>query len=227
MPLLPPNSLLQRVLVAMELWTGAQRAFAVKAFYENGDSFVITQGEFRREFGIHRNRAVPSAHAIKTWVQNFEATGSTLKKKGGSVKTARTPKNVAAVREAIERSPHCSACRHTTSLGLSEASVRWILHKDLHLYPYKIQITHALHEHDYENRVYFCQTFLQIFNQNQDVVNNLLMSDEAHLHLSGFVNKQNFHYWSATNPKEIHEKPLHISKVTVWCAISSFGIIGP
>jgi len=29
------------VLVAIELWTGAQRAFAVKAFYKNGDSFMI------------------------------------------------------------------------------------------------------------------------------------------------------------------------------------------
>jgi DNA topoisomerase IB len=47
------------------------------------------------------------------------------------------------------------------SLGLSEASVRRILHKDLHFYPYKIQVTHALHEHDYVNRVNFCQTFLQ------------------------------------------------------------------
>jgi len=49
----------------MEPWTGAQRAFAVKAFYKNGDSFVIAQREFRKEFGIHRNRAVPSTHAIK------------------------------------------------------------------------------------------------------------------------------------------------------------------
>ena len=49
------------------------------------------------------NRAVPSAHAIKTWVRNFEATGSTLKKKGGSVKTVRTPENIAVVVEAIER----------------------------------------------------------------------------------------------------------------------------
>jgi hypothetical protein len=54
--------------------TGAQRAFAVEAFYKNYDSFMITQLEFR-------SRAVPSAHAIKTWVQNFEASGSTLKKK--------------------------------------------------------------------------------------------------------------------------------------------------
>jgi hypothetical protein len=71
-------------------YNGAQRVFAVKAFYKNGDSFVIAQREFRREFGIHRNRAVPSAHAVNTWVRNFDATGSTLKKKGGSVKIRRT-----------------------------------------------------------------------------------------------------------------------------------------
>jgi hypothetical protein len=59
----------------------------LKAFYKYGDSFVIAQREFRREFGIHRNRAVPSTHAIKTWFRNFEATGSTLKNKGGCVKS--------------------------------------------------------------------------------------------------------------------------------------------
>jgi hypothetical protein len=69
----------------MEPRTGAQHAFAVKAFYKNCDSFVIAQRESRREFGIHHNRAVPSAHAIKTLVPNFGATGSTLKKKGGCV----------------------------------------------------------------------------------------------------------------------------------------------
>jgi hypothetical protein len=116
----------------MEPWIRVQRAFAVKAFDKDGDNFVIAQREFRREFGIHRNHVVPSAHPKKTWVRNFEATGSTLKKKGGSVKTVRTPENIAVVREAIGSSPHRSARRHTVSLGLSEASVRRILHKDLH-----------------------------------------------------------------------------------------------
>jgi hypothetical protein len=75
--------------------------FAVKAFYKIGDSFVIAQHEFRREFGIHRNRTVPSAHAIKTLVRNLEATGSALKMNGGCVKTVRTPENIAVVRDAI------------------------------------------------------------------------------------------------------------------------------
>jgi hypothetical protein len=30
----------------MQPWTGAQRAFAVKVFYKNGNSFVIDQREF-------------------------------------------------------------------------------------------------------------------------------------------------------------------------------------
>jgi hypothetical protein len=123
---------------------------------------VIAQREFRRKFGIHGNRAVPSGRAIKTWARNFEVTGSTLKKKGGSVKIVRTPENIAVVREAIERSPHRSARRHCVSLELSEASVRRILHKDPHFCPYKIQVTHALHESDYVNRVNFCQTFFAV-----------------------------------------------------------------
>ena len=116
----------------MEPWTGAQGAFAVEAFYKNGDSFVITQREFRREFGIYRSRAIPSAHAIKTWVRNLEATGSTLKTNSGSVKTVRTPEIIAVVREATEKSPHRSARRHSVTLGLFEASVRRVLHKYLH-----------------------------------------------------------------------------------------------
>jgi hypothetical protein len=62
-------------------------------FYKNSDSLLIDQLEFRREFGVHRNRAVPSDHAIKTWVRKFEATGSTLKTKGGSVKTLNSARS--------------------------------------------------------------------------------------------------------------------------------------
>jgi hypothetical protein len=93
MPWRQSVSIPQSVLDVMENWTRARGFFAVKECYTNVDSFVIAQREFRREFGIHRNRAVPSAHAIKTWVQNFEATGSTLKTKCGSLKTAPTPEN--------------------------------------------------------------------------------------------------------------------------------------
>ena len=115
----------------MESWTAAQCAFAVKSFYKN-DSYVAAQREFCKKFQIHRNSKVPSGHAIKTWVNNFEETGSTVKKKGGSVKTVRTPQNIDAVRASFEQSSRRSAVRHSKKLGLSESSVRRILHLDLH-----------------------------------------------------------------------------------------------
>jgi hypothetical protein len=132
------------------------KCFCCESVLKSGDSFVIAQREFRRGFGIHRNRAVPSAHEIKAWVRNFKATGSTLKKKGGSVQTVRTPENIAVVREGIETSPHRSARHHSASLGLSEARVCRVLHKELRFYRYKIPVTHALHNRDYVNRVTSC-----------------------------------------------------------------------
>jgi hypothetical protein len=54
-----------------------------------------------------------------------------------------------------------------------------------------------------------------------------MMSDEAHYHLTGSVNNQNCRYWSDRHPRELVQKPLHSSKVTVWCAVAAFAIIGP
>jgi hypothetical protein len=34
-------------------------------------------------------------------------------------------------------------------------------------------------------------------------------------------------YWATDNPRELHQRPLHSPRVTVCCAISSVGIIGP
>jgi hypothetical protein len=54
-------------------WTAAQHAFAVKAFYKN-NNYSDAQRLFSRHFNINRSNSVPVAHAIKTWVKNFEET---------------------------------------------------------------------------------------------------------------------------------------------------------
>jgi hypothetical protein len=54
----------------------------------------------------------------------------------------------------------------------------------------------------------------------------VVMNDEANFHLNGFVNKQNCRFWAVENPRELHQRPLHSSKVTVWCGDSRVGIVG-
>jgi hypothetical protein len=54
-----------------------------------------------------------------------------------------------------------------------------------------------------------------------------MMSEEASFHTSSYVNKQNCWFWAINNLPELHQHLLHSEKVTVWCAISCGGIIGP
>jgi hypothetical protein len=53
------------------------------------------------------------------------------------------------------------------------------------------------------------------------------MTDEAHFHLSGSVNKKNFRCWAPENPHKLHQRPVHSEKVTVWCGVACFGLTGP
>jgi hypothetical protein len=86
-----------------------------------------------------------------------------------------------------------------------------------------MMVVQELNQRDWVNRSDSCQAILQSVPAN-DVV---LASDEAHFHLSGYVNKQNFLYWAANNPRQLHERSLHSKHVTVWCAVADFGPIGP
>lgn len=83
----------------------------------------------------------------------------------------RTPDNIERVR--VERSPHPSARRHSVTLGISNRTVRRILHQDLHFHPYKIQMVQALKETDYVSRSRFSLEFLDLINQEEDIVNRL------------------------------------------------------
>ena len=154
-------------------------------------------------------------------------TGSALKKKPtGRPRSAPTPQNIEAVRLSVLRSPRRSVRKLAAAVRLSRECVRRSLHVDLKFHPYKLQIVQEL-ENDNQLRLEFCQQITTNINEDSEFLDKLWMSDEAHFYLTGYVNKQNYRYWTDSNPKEVHERPLHSSKVTVWCAVSSHGVIGP
>jgi hypothetical protein len=39
-------------------------------------------------------------------------------------------------------------------------------------------------------------------------------------HLNGYINIQNSRILNAENPHALHENPVHLSKIGVWCAVS-------
>ena len=55
----------------------------------------------------------------------------------------------------------------------------------------------------------------------------IIINDEAHFHLGGYVNKQNCRIWGSEILKMVIEKPLYPQRVTVWCSFWTEKIIGP
>jgi len=52
------------------------------------------------------------------------------------------------------------------------------------------------------NRRISSEQLLEMLNDD-GVIITVLMTEEAHFHLSGYVNKQNYRYWAPENPQEL------------------------
>ncbi|GFV77599.1 uncharacterized protein TNCV_616191 [Trichonephila clavipes] len=64
-----------------------------------------------------------------------------------------------------------------------------------------------------------------IYHTGWAAICTLIINDEAHFWLNGYVNKQNCRIWSEANPHVYVETPLHPEKLTVWCALWAGGIL--
>ena len=139
----------------------------------------------------------------------------------------KTPNNVQNLRERFEESPRQSTRRLSQEVGISRSPATRILHDDLKLFPYKVQILQRQTDDNKTELMAFCQDISQKIENSPGLLNLIFFKDEAHCLLSGHINKQNMHCWSQAHPHEHTNQPLSQEKVTVWCAIGRNGVIGP
>ena len=162
--------------------------------------FICIHKVTLHNFGRHKNKYNTSvlAYGHRTILQ---------KRAGLDVLSLLTPEQCPSVciswpqYEVISRT-------HAQALGMSNSNVWYILHSDLNLHPYKLQNMHSLSDRAKDICFKFCPQFQRIMTEDSDLPNNLLMTDEAHCHLHGTVNKQNLWYWSAANPYKFHQCPF-------------------
>lgn len=105
----------------------------------------------------------------------------------------------------VKQNPRLSVRRIAAATGSSRATVQRILTLDLKLHPFKFQMVQALNPQDYKKRLEFGETMKTRFASYR----NIIFSDEAHFHLDGVVNKQNYRFWSKNNPQLLLETSLH------------------
>ena len=203
-------------------WQREHRVFCVETYMKCG-SIIETQRKFKTYFKIKRGVSAPDGKSIKRWIENIRECEQIRKPKtGGRQRSVHTLENITKVKHHVKENPNLSLRKRALYLEINRESLRRIMKNDLKMHPYKLAMVNKLNPNDLETRKEQCQRMLQI-----NPSSTIFFSDEAHFHLCGTVNKQNFRYWSMENPHQLHQAPLHSPKVTVWCAVSEDRIWGP
>ena len=99
--------------------------------------------------------------------------------------------NIERVRQVFQRSPIKSIRTIARQLELSRSTVHKVLHKNLRLYAYKVQMLQALQPNDMPRRKEFAMNILQRISEDEAFLKRICLSDEKTFHVSGKLNKHN------------------------------------
>ena len=148
----------------MAPWTDVEKAFCVRLYTKTG-SILQTQQKFRHYFNLRR---CPAKNSIFRWSNKFAMFGSTENRQrkragqatnSGRPKTKTTPENAAIVFQSVQADHEKSIRRRSQELSLSRSSVHRILHSNLQMQSFSLQVKQRLNDQDKGQRVLMCQWF--------------------------------------------------------------------
>ena len=176
----------------------------------------------------HPNRPPISRSTVSRTVQRFDELKIVKNRPTpGRPKTATSDDIALQVLLDVADTPQTSLRQLAADHDVSEGSIRKIL-KQSKYHPYKPHLIHQLLEDDFDRRLQFAEIMTERTEGNQNLVRNIVFSDEATFMLNGSVNRHNCRYWHASNPHvtlEVHTQ--FPEKLNVWCGILDGNVIGP
>lgn len=186
-----------------------------------GRSYKDTQEEFRRKF----HKDAPTRANIRVLLNKFNRTGSV-----SDEQHPRKPRvdgeTVERVNNAISRSPQASTRRLSRELDIPRSTVWKILRFVLKKRAYHIQVLHKLDDEDNACRQAMCMDLVEAVN-NDNLLGNILFSDEARFHVCGLVNKHNCRVWASEQPNVTIEWERNTPCVNVWLGLTQNKCYGP
>lgn len=201
-----------------------KRKFILKSYWKC-ENAVQVQREFRNKFQTDP----PTRLTISRIRDKFEADGtvtSVQMKRSGRPRTSTSPTKEERVNELFHRSPRKSVRQASRELCISKASVQRIL-KRSHWKSYIPRLVHAINEDDLDRRVEYCEWYLAQCVKDAIFPTKIVWSDEASFKLNGSVNRHNCTYWGLHNPHFTVDHHVNLPGITIWCGLSSRGLIGP
>ena len=144
-----------------KMTTPQEKSQCVSWFIET-KSDVQIQRNYRSKYG----RDPPSRPAIRLWHKKFMETGTVFDtRRSGRPRTSE--ENIERVRQTFQRSPMKSIRTAARQLELPRSTVHKVLHKNLRLYAYKVQMLQALQSNDMPKQKEFAVNMLQRISENE------------------------------------------------------------
>ena len=98
--------------------------------------------------------------------------------------------------------------------------------KELGRFAYRILVNQRLTEANERARLQHCSQVLSMTYADPDFFSNIWFSEESHIHLNGYINRQTTRFVGFEWPNVVLQKPLQSARVTIWFAVSGHGILG-
>ncbi|GAA57304.1 transposable element Tc3 transposase [Clonorchis sinensis] len=192
----------------------------VKLHYSLGESVTAAFRGYKTKHGLIKGPFTVST--IARLIAKFESTGSVLDFPGKGRKSL-SDERAPIVQNAVEQLQSQSTMASLSIIqvsqltGIPRTSVHRIMRRHLHLYPYHFTLLQNITEEDKEKRVTFTNWLLD----NEEIVPNILWSDEAKFSVDGIINKHNCVTWFREAPHENLTHNLHSAHLCVWMGFSS------
>ncbi|GAA54144.1 hypothetical protein CLF_112389 [Clonorchis sinensis] len=166
----------------------SMRIEIVKLYYPLSESATAALRGYKTKHGLIKDPFTVST--ITRLIAKFESTGSVLDfpgKERKSLSDERAPIVQNTVEQLQSQSTMTSSSITQVSqlTGIPRASVYRIMRRHLHLYPYHFTLLQNLTEEDKEQLVTFANWLLD----NEEIVPNILWSDEANFSADDIINK--------------------------------------
>ncbi|EFA08485.1 Transposable element Tc3 transposase-like Protein [Tribolium castaneum] len=195
----------------------------ILVYGESGRNLQLTSRVLQERFPQARY----SLKKVRKIVRLFEDTSSVVKPKRVYFPVRHNDALVQVVRNAVEEDPNVSTRIIARQHNISKSSFQRIL-KSNKFHPYKISLHQELRPGDYESRMEFCQHLIHLFEENNDLLNFVLFSDEATFKSNELMNRHNMHYWAVENPRWMRQVDhQRVWSLNVWGGILGQFVIGP
>jgi len=191
-------------------WNADVRKAVIASYYRSqrriGGGFHYDAAQCKRDLvaqypALQNVRTNSLNKQIKRIVNFFQENGSIENPKRRYAPPKLNEGKIEEIRQAVQDSGGKESLRKIAAqVNVSHKSVHTALRKNLQLKPYKITRYHKIEDGDPEQRMMFCNWFVN--NINDEDLDFVFFSDEAWVHLDGYVNSQNCRVWGSENPHE-------------------------